>query len=163
MSARPELCSSCSYFLMTDLPGKLVVLGLNLRAYDASNQTWNIKWLNALNGTWMNLSPSELGGVKYYGQSITYALMFGAVRDTIIQGWHSLSLRPMCRQGKCKPRDYVLVDSTPEKAVFRCRCGDLYLSKGGHFSQILPDRSLLPYMVRDSSRNWKADTARPTS
>ena len=90
-------------------------------------------------------------------------LMFGTVRGTITQVRNSLSLRPMCRQGKCKPRDYVLVDSTPEKAVFRCRCGDLYLSEGGHFSQILPDRSLLPYMVRDSSRNWKADTARPVS
>ena len=46
---------------------------LNLRAYDASKQTWNIKWLNALTGTWMNLAPSALGGVKFNGQSITYA------------------------------------------------------------------------------------------
>jgi hypothetical protein len=60
-------------YRMTDLSGKLIVLGLNLRAYDASKQTWNIKWLNALTGTWMNLAPSELGGVKFNSQSITYA------------------------------------------------------------------------------------------
>lgn len=60
-------------YRMTDVSGKLVVLGLNLRAYDASKQTWNIKWLNALTGTWMDLTPSELGGVTYDGQSISYA------------------------------------------------------------------------------------------
>jgi hypothetical protein len=49
------------------------VLGLNLRAYDAGKQTWNIKWLNALTGTWTDLTPSELGGVTYDGPSITYA------------------------------------------------------------------------------------------
>lgn len=60
-------------YRMADLSGKPIVLGLNLRAYDASKQTWNIKWFNALTGTWVNLAPSELGGVKFNGQSITYA------------------------------------------------------------------------------------------
>jgi hypothetical protein len=60
-------------YRMTDLSGKLIVLGLNLRAYDANKQTWNIKWLNALTGTWMNLAPSELGGVRSDGQSLIYA------------------------------------------------------------------------------------------
>ena len=88
------------------------------------------------------------------------SLMFGTIRGMLTQVRHSLSPRPICRQGKCKPRDYVLIDSTPEKAVFRCRCGDLYVSKGSRFLQVLPDNSLFPYMVRDSSRNWKADTAK---
>ena len=60
-------------YRMTDLSGKLIVLGLNLRTYDASEQTWNIKWLNALTGTWMTLAPSELGEVRCDGQSIIYA------------------------------------------------------------------------------------------
>jgi hypothetical protein len=60
-------------YRMTDSSGKLIVLGLNLRSYDASKQTWNIKWLNALTGTWTDLAPSELGGVSYTGQSIIYA------------------------------------------------------------------------------------------
>jgi hypothetical protein len=60
-------------YRMTDLSGRLIVLGLNLRTYDASKQTWNIKWLNALTGTWMNLAPSEIGGVSSNGPSMIYA------------------------------------------------------------------------------------------
>lgn len=69
-------------YRMTDLSGKLIVLGLNLRTYDASKQTWNIKWLNALTGTWMNLAPSELGGVRSDGQSMIYAFKETAPVDS---------------------------------------------------------------------------------
>ena len=54
-------------YRMTDVSGKQIVLGLSLQ------QTWNIKWLNALTGAWMDLAPLELGGVTYDGQSISYA------------------------------------------------------------------------------------------
>jgi hypothetical protein len=57
---------------MTGLAGELMVLGLNLRAYDATKQTWNIKWLNALAGMWMDLGSEELGGVRFDGQSVIY-------------------------------------------------------------------------------------------
>ncbi len=60
-------------YRMTDLSGKLVVLGVNLRTYDASNKTWNIKWLNALTGTWMDLAPTQLGSARSEGQSMIYA------------------------------------------------------------------------------------------
>jgi hypothetical protein len=60
-------------YRMTDSSGKLIVLGLNLRTYDAAKQAWNIKWLNALAGTWVDLGPEELGGVTFEGQSVTYA------------------------------------------------------------------------------------------
>lgn len=60
-------------YRMTDESQKLVVLGLNLRSYDARKQVWNIKWLNALTGTWADLTPSDLGGVTHDDQSITYA------------------------------------------------------------------------------------------
>ena len=105
-----------------------------------------------LSGKWG--TAGWLAGVAPVGLFWTWVLL-GAVRGMLTEFRHRLSPRPICRQGKCKPRDYVLIDSTSEKAVFRCRCGDLYLSKANHFSQILPDNSLLPYMVRDSSRNWK--------
>jgi hypothetical protein len=32
-----------------------------------------MKWLNALAGTWVDLGPEELGGVRFHGQSIVYA------------------------------------------------------------------------------------------
>jgi hypothetical protein len=59
-------------YRMAGSAGELMVLGLNLRAYDAAKQIWNIKWLNALAGTWMDLGPEELGGVSFDGQSVTY-------------------------------------------------------------------------------------------
>jgi hypothetical protein len=59
-------------YRMTDSAGALIVLGMNLRAYDPARQIWNIKWLNALGGTWVDLGPAELGGVKYDGESISY-------------------------------------------------------------------------------------------
>ncbi len=53
--------------------GDLIVLGINLRAYDAVKKTWNIKWLDALAGTWTDLGSEELGGVTFDGGSIVYA------------------------------------------------------------------------------------------
>jgi hypothetical protein len=69
-------------YRMSDLSGKLIVLGLNLRSYDVSKQTWNIKWLNALTGTWMNLAPSGLGGVRSDGHSMIYAFKETAPLDS---------------------------------------------------------------------------------
>jgi hypothetical protein len=60
-------------YRMTSPSGALIVLGMNLRTYDAARQAWNIKWLNGLAGTWVDLGPEELGGVTFDGQSIIYA------------------------------------------------------------------------------------------
>jgi hypothetical protein len=59
-------------YRMTGSAGEPIVLGMNFRAYDALRQNWNIKWLNALAGTWVDLGTEELGGVSYDGQSIVY-------------------------------------------------------------------------------------------
>jgi len=60
-------------YRMTGASGELIVLGKNFRAYDPAKRVWNIKWLNALAGTWTDLGPEGLGGVGFDGQSITYA------------------------------------------------------------------------------------------
>jgi hypothetical protein len=60
-------------YRMTSSSGELIVLGLNIRAYDPTKQIWNIKWLNALAGTWTDLGSEEFGGVRFDGQSIIYA------------------------------------------------------------------------------------------
>ena len=52
----------------------LIVLGLNFRAYDATKRTWNLRWLDALAGTWLDLGPPELGGVAVEGRSVSYVL-----------------------------------------------------------------------------------------
>jgi hypothetical protein len=60
-------------YRMVATSGEVIVLGVNLRVYDAAKQNWNMKWLNALAGTWIDLGPEELGGVRFDGQSIIYA------------------------------------------------------------------------------------------
>ena len=60
-------------YRMTGPSGEPIVLGMNFRAYDTANGIWNLKWLNALTGTWTDLGPEELGGVSFDAQSIIYA------------------------------------------------------------------------------------------
>jgi hypothetical protein len=59
-------------YRMTGSAGELVVLGMNFRAYDPAKEAWNIKWLNALAGTWLDLGAEELGGVRFDGKSVIY-------------------------------------------------------------------------------------------
>ncbi|MGA7158075.1 MAG: hypothetical protein WBY53_14570 [Acidobacteriaceae bacterium] len=60
-------------YRMTTLSGELIVLGCNFRTYNPATNTWTIKWLNALTGTWTDLVSEELGGVQIAANSITYA------------------------------------------------------------------------------------------
>jgi hypothetical protein len=60
-------------YRMTGPSGELIVLGVNFRTYDATKQVWNIKWLDAVAGTWWDLGPQELGGVTFDGPSVMYA------------------------------------------------------------------------------------------
>jgi len=50
------------------------VLGINLRTHDPTKKSWNIKWLNALGGTWVDLGTEKLGGVKIDEKGITYSM-----------------------------------------------------------------------------------------
>jgi hypothetical protein len=59
-------------YRMTTSADELLVLGINLRSYDATKKTWSMKWLNALGGTWVDLGTEELGGVKIDEKGIMY-------------------------------------------------------------------------------------------
>jgi hypothetical protein len=61
-------------YRMTTSAGELLVLGINLRSYDAKKNAWNLKWLNALTGTWTDLGPEELGGVAADGNGLSYLM-----------------------------------------------------------------------------------------
>jgi hypothetical protein len=52
--------------------GKIIVHGMNFRVYDVGKQLWNIKWLNARQGTWTDLTSEEFGGAKVDGKSVSY-------------------------------------------------------------------------------------------
>jgi hypothetical protein len=59
-------------YRMFDADGNVIVLGLNVRAYDTAQKSWNIKWVDALSGRWTDLGPEELGGVQFDGASVSY-------------------------------------------------------------------------------------------
>lgn len=59
-------------YRMTNSAGELVVLGMNFRAYDPAREVWNLRWLNAPGGTWLDLGPADLGGVRFDGESVIY-------------------------------------------------------------------------------------------
>lgn len=59
-------------YRMTDLTGKLIVLGNNYRSYDARRKSWSIRWLDALSGSWTDLASPELGGATFDGASVSY-------------------------------------------------------------------------------------------
>jgi hypothetical protein len=60
-------------YRMIGSSGELIVFGTNFRVYDSAKQVWNIKWLNALEGTWTDLTSEQFGGARFDGQSVTYA------------------------------------------------------------------------------------------
>ena len=60
-------------YAMHSLTGELIVLGMNFRTYDAAKRIWNIRWLNALSGTWTDLTSEEFGGVRITNYSISYS------------------------------------------------------------------------------------------
>jgi hypothetical protein len=59
-------------YRMVDATGALIVLGMNFRVYDHTRNSWNLRWLHALAGTWLELGPDELGGVTIDDRSISY-------------------------------------------------------------------------------------------
>jgi hypothetical protein len=59
-------------YRMFGAEGEVLVLGLNVRSYDASRKQWNIKWLDALSGRWTDLASEEFGGVQFDGTSLSY-------------------------------------------------------------------------------------------
>ena len=63
--------------------------------------------------------------------------------------WHIWRpLRPMCKRGKCKSRDYRLVKMSEDEYVFQCSCGDTYSRRGPDFLEVLPSGASRPYMRR---------------
>ncbi len=76
------------YRMMTPA-GELLVLGINLRAYDSKKKAWNMKWLNALAGTWVDLGPEELGGVIADEKAISYSTKEPVARHAFTRGTYT--------------------------------------------------------------------------
>jgi len=55
----------------TNEDGELIRLGINIRSYNNENG-WTMKWFDALNSSWLDLGPKELGGVHVNSSSISF-------------------------------------------------------------------------------------------
>jgi hypothetical protein len=66
MRQRPETLAE--EYRMIGSSGELIVLGVNFRVYDSAKQVWNIKWSNALEGTWTDITSEQSiwGRVSYF-------------------------------------------------------------------------------------------------
>ena len=52
--------------------GEVAQLGQNYRSYNTDKKTWIIRWHDALDSTWLELGPEDLGGVQVRGGTVTY-------------------------------------------------------------------------------------------
>jgi hypothetical protein len=52
--------------------GEVVQLGRNYRCYNRDRRAWSMKWLDAVDGAWLDLAPEDLGGVAVAPGSITF-------------------------------------------------------------------------------------------
>lgn len=63
-------------FRMMEASGNTVMLGMNYRCFNAQSNTWKMKWLEAISGTWLDLGPKHLGGVQISDSGISYKAEF---------------------------------------------------------------------------------------
>jgi hypothetical protein len=52
--------------------GEVAMLGQTFRTFNADSKTWVMKWLDALDATWLDLGPEDLGGVTVRDGRISY-------------------------------------------------------------------------------------------
>jgi hypothetical protein len=52
--------------------GETAMLGSTYRAFNPDARRWVLRWLDALDATWLDLGPEELGGVTVRDGSVSY-------------------------------------------------------------------------------------------
>ena len=52
--------------------GELVQLGRAYRSFNRDRRAWIMKWLDAVDGAWLDLGPEDLGGVEVRPGTITF-------------------------------------------------------------------------------------------
>jgi hypothetical protein len=123
-------------FVLVFLSALFGLLGLYL-----SEHFGLLGWLGALPGV--------------AGVTLILFVLSNGYRELFWMTTHSFRQRPICRMGKCTSRRYYVLEADREEAMFRCRCGDRYVSHGDSFLQVQQDGTRHPYMVQSSSGSWE--------
>ena len=74
-------------------------------------------------------------------------LIIVSIAGVIWRIWNPL---PVCKNGKCKGRDYQLWGNTTTSAYWRCKCGDQYCQRRRAFMYVNDKGEVEPYMVYES-------------
>jgi hypothetical protein len=62
----------CDEFRQLGPAGEVAMLGQTYRLFNTDSKTWVMKWLDALDATWLDLGPEDLGGVSVREGTITF-------------------------------------------------------------------------------------------
>jgi hypothetical protein len=69
---------------------------------------------------------------------------------------------PICRRGRCKYKDYELIEGRrgDPAFVYQCKCGDKYvhIPAEKRCMELFPDGTRHPYKKRGFMGRWKDDT-----
>ncbi|WP_353327985.1 hypothetical protein [Chitiniphilus shinanonensis] len=75
-----------------------------------------------------------------------------------------LTLRPICKNGKCHSWGYIKLKDSEEGVVYKCRCGDCYLMPDKNEFRIINENGFSEsYMFRVESRaRWQLSDKKGT-
>jgi hypothetical protein len=128
-------------YRMWTAAGELLVLGLNFRAYDAKNKTWNMKWLNGLNGS--SEQPDKYTLARGHSRRTADGLGKGRKCADCRGVGERLSLcRPRCRraEGIGFPRTAGVAGFSQRRDLQLLeRCGTCAGDRPAHHAQRLSD------------------------
>jgi len=85
------------------------------------------------------------GGIGGFFLGFGIALCFWLALGKLLSLWHPL--RPVCKNGKCRAKDYEIVEISAEGTIWVCKCGDKYIRKGRTFMRLTEDGDTEPYMA----------------
>lgn len=123
-------------------------------------------------GEWFGPLGAVLG--LPLGLAASFPALYGlallwAVVEALL--WGGMPYLPTCGNGRCRSGPLTdFGDYEPEEVggnwgYFRCRCGRLYWRKRdeGRVLEVLPDGTVIPYMIWKPLRGWRPDTTETPS
>jgi len=104
------------------------------------------------------VAGQRFGGVGLVlGFAVGSATTLLVLRVLLRRGNEAASLPP-CRMPEDRKHRYRAEKGTDGEALFECSCGACYVLDAKHFTQLLKDGSLRPYMKRSRrGARWEMD------
>ncbi|HET9994060.1 MAG TPA: hypothetical protein VFQ18_01520 [Candidatus Acidoferrum sp.] len=118
---------------------------------------WFVLWIffGALGSTWAYRRYGWTGGiVGFVGGVLAMPAVLYPLAYLVEMIYVGKPGYPVCRTGKCQYVDYRFRRQDNGEYALFCQCGARYQKCGRHFSEVLPDGSVHPYMVWRAFKGW---------